>query len=245
MTDTKEAPIILYRVDGCWTLTKDGSECASSHWRIYCSVLTIPPEISKQQIRSASRGECDGKIWVTLWQQLWAEGCVCGWQITDVWLLWRSLLYERDCDQSQLQEWATTKRYVSCSCSSDSRRNNWFSCHHNLQYNTFWATVFLRQFYQIWSIFHFIGLHNNNSFTKQALQPCVQLQTWRTWSLYLYRPVTRRPSYIPSQRVPLPSRSTTRKAAVEILLAASIRQGSLISYSYVNGVVDSVNAVVS
>jgi hypothetical protein len=55
---------------GCWTLTKDGSECASSDWRIYCSVLTTHPAISKQRIWSASQGECAGRIWLTLWQQL-------------------------------------------------------------------------------------------------------------------------------------------------------------------------------
>jgi hypothetical protein len=50
--------------------------------------------------------------------------------------------------------------------------------------------------------FHFFGFRNNNVFTEQGRQPCVQPPTWRTRSLYLYPPVTGWPSIPPGTGFP-------------------------------------------
>jgi hypothetical protein len=49
--------------------------------------------------------------------------------------------------------------------------------------------------------FDFFGFRNNNYFTEQGRQPCVQHPTWRTRSLYLCPLATAGPSYIPRHRL--------------------------------------------
>jgi hypothetical protein len=61
--------------------------------------------------------------------------------------------------------------------------------------------AFLRRFCHIASDFHLFGIHNNNFFTEQGRQPCVQIPTWRTWSLYLRPLVKEWPSYTPKHWV--------------------------------------------
>jgi hypothetical protein len=63
----------------------------------------------------------------------------------------------------------------------------------------------------------------NVLFKEQGHQPCVQLPTWRTRSLYLCPPVTGWLSYTPRHRVPFSSPSTTRRAKVEVLQPAFTR----------------------
>jgi hypothetical protein len=45
--------------------------------------------------------------------------------------------------------------------------------HHYWRDSLFWATAFLRRFYQTASSFHLFGFHYN-FFTEQGCQPCVQ-----------------------------------------------------------------------
>jgi hypothetical protein len=63
--------------------------------------------------------------------------------------------------------------------------------HHHWQNSPFWAISFLRRFCQIASGFDLFEFRNNNFFTEQGRQPCVQPPTWRTRSLYLGPPRNR------------------------------------------------------
>jgi hypothetical protein len=62
--------------------------------------------------------------------------------------------------------------------------------YHHRKNSPFWAIAFLRIFCQIAFSFHFFGFRNNNVFTEQGRQPCVQPPAWRIKSLYLCPPVT-------------------------------------------------------
>jgi hypothetical protein len=90
----------------------------------------------------------------------------------------------------------------------------------------FWATAFLRRFCHTASGFHFFGFRNNNFFTEQGRQSCVQPPTGTIKSLYSCPPVTGWPSYTPRHWVPFSSPSTTRRATVEVLHTTSTPGGS-------------------
>jgi hypothetical protein len=69
--------------------------------------------------------------------------------------------------------------------------------HNHRRNSPFWAIVFLRR----------TGFRNSNCSTEQGRQPCVQLPTWRTRSLYLFPLVTGWTSYIAGHRLPFSSPS--------------------------------------
>jgi hypothetical protein len=92
--------------------------------------------------------------------------------------------------------------------------------HHHWQNSPFWATDFLRRFCHICRAFTSWDFATIFFFTRQGHQPCVQLPTRRTRSLYLC-PSSKVAQLYSRHRVHFSSPSTNRWATVKVLYPPS------------------------